>query len=145
LAIFAICAWSKYARRRGGGDDSTTGVGPPDPGFVDRILPARFRRRRLGEGEEGGRGPEGEGEGGEVYRRGRRRWRQGRGREHGRSNELSRAKPEMFDAWIEKGRAVDNTSKWETESVVSRRGLFSLLSVSEATDWLAYVDRYVVV
>jgi hypothetical protein len=102
------------------------GVRDSDSGFLDPILPARFRRRRR---EEGGHFGEEEGDGGqgqgqeEQHQRGRRRWRQGRaGR--GRSDELlGKAKPEMFDAWIEKGRrSVDGSLKqWEAaESVVSR-------------------------
>jgi hypothetical protein len=81
-----------------------------------------FMRSRLGGqtgGEEGGQGQEGEEH---VHqRRGRQRWRR-QGRERGRlSNDLSKAKPEMFDAWIEKGRTVrtvDTTLKWEAESAV---------------------------
>jgi len=67
--------------------------------------------------EEGGQGQEEN-----VHqRRGRRRWRR-QGRERGRLlNDLGKAKPEMFDAWIEKGRTVrtvDTTLKWEAESAV---------------------------
>lgn len=84
---------------------------PAGSDFVDRILPARFRQRRLGGqfGDEGGGGGQGHG-----YGRGRRQ-----GHQRGRSDELSRAKPEMFDAWIEKGqRTVDNTLKWEAAESV---------------------------
>ena len=59
------------------------------------------------------------------------RWRhgQGRGPERGRSNELRKAKPEMFDAWIEGGqRTGDNALRWETaESVVSSKKISELL------------------
>ena len=64
-----------------------------------------------------------------MHRRGRRRWRsEVGGRERGRSNEVSKAKPEMFDAWIERGGGgggwttvqSDDILKWEVvDSVVS--------------------------
>src|SRR6266566_4129073 len=95
VAIIAICAWCKFIRRRSAESD-----------LVDRVLPARFRRRRIGDQFE----DEGEGHGhGHGHRRGRRRWRHRQGYQRERSDELSKAKPEMFDAWIEKGqRTVDN-------------------------------------
>jgi len=99
------------------------GIGPAEPDFFDRILPARFRRvgGQFGEGEEGRE------EQGHVHRRGRRRWGRGPGRQRGRSDELSKAKPEMFDAWVERGqRTVGNTLKWEAaESLPLSATLFT--------------------
>lgn len=88
VAVISICAWRRSCRHR----HSNTFM--PDS-VVDRILPARFTTRR------------------------RRRWavrqqgREGEG-ERGRSNELGKAKPEMFDVWIEEGRSLD-ILKWEDE------------------------------
>jgi len=70
---------------------------------VDRILPARFTTRRRRRWAVRQQGREGEREG-----------------ERGRSNELGKAKPEMFDVWIEEGRTLD-ILKWEdaeSESMV---------------------------
>ena len=127
------------------------GIGPEeerDSDFVHRFLPARFRRGGLGEQGGGGReehGGHGHGHGHE-HRGGRRRWRHGQGRQRGRSNELGKAKPEMFDAWIEKGQRTtavdDDTLKWEaTESLVSVARVFTFpprVGRSTSTDW--YVD-----
>lgn len=114
-----------------------------DPDFLDRILPPRFRRRgragghfgeegaggaggARGAGGAGGAGVGGHGQGQEEQR-GRRRWRQGRSSGRRSDDLLGKAKPEMFDAWIEKRRGtVDNNNhdttleKWEAaDSVVS--------------------------
>ncbi|KAI0282795.1 hypothetical protein BGY98DRAFT_953587 [Russula aff. rugulosa BPL654] len=103
LAAITICTWHRF-------------VGPGNTGFVlgqfaDWITPARFRRRRVEEegeageaGGQGGAGPEG------VVQR-----RRGRSR---------RARPQMFDAWIE---TVDDTFKWEASgSVVSEEEIYIL-------------------
>lgn len=107
------------------------GVTTEDFYFTDRVLPARFRRRRglgegAGEGEVEGVGVGGQGGQGDVHGRGRsRRWRRGQGLQHARSNNRSKVRPMMFDAWIEKGGGrvgdntdADNTLKWEAEESV---------------------------
>jgi hypothetical protein len=84
----------------------------PDPDFLDRILPPRFRRRERE--RAGGHFGEEEGAG-----QGRMRWRQGRGSGRRSDDLLGKAKPEMFDAWIEKRRGA--LEKWEAaDSVVSK-------------------------
>ena len=118
VAVFSICAWRKYTRRSRGGD----------PDFLNRILPPRFRRSGTAGGhfgQEGAVGVGGQGQGQEEQR-GRRRWRQGR-RSGRRSDDLlGKAKPEMFDVWIEKRR--ETLEKWEAaDSVVSFRAFFRSL------------------
>jgi len=116
VAIVAICAWSRFLGRS---------VVPHWLLRYRRFLPAALRRGRRWEGE--GEGEEEEGGGGQ---RGRRRAR-GRG---GVSVELVKAKPEMFDAWIEGGRRTGRVDvdvdilKWEAESVVSEIPIFHWFS-----------------
>ena len=119
LGVISICAWCKFVGRRDTSPDVVLRR------LVDGVFPGRRRRRdHLGQfgDEEEVEGGDGAGAGGEHVqrrrRRGRRRSRlqQGQGR-GSRSGELSRARPEMFDTWIER---EDNTLNWETaESVVS--------------------------
>jgi hypothetical protein len=105
LAIIAICVWFKYMGRNS-----------PDTvvrRFVERMLPARVRQRRLEQFEEEEAAATAAAR---QRRRGSRQSRRGRGSERGRR---SRARPRMFDAWIE--TVDDAMKKWEAgESVVSQ-------------------------
>jgi hypothetical protein len=120
VAVFSIYAW---CRRVGGLPDC----------FLSRYLPASFRRgrrRRSNYRPQGGDG-EGDGDGGGLWgsqRGGRRRWvwqGPGQGQEREGPAEPGKAKPAMFDAWIERRRRSMDTLKWEAESVVSERKVLS--------------------
>jgi hypothetical protein len=116
IAVISMCAWGRYMGRS---------VVPDNVfGRLDRFVPTRFRRRGQGQGqqfweEEGGQG--------QVvhHQRGRRRWRLGQQQGQGRGRTLAggesgKAKPEMFDAWIERRRRTVDTLKWEeAETLVS--------------------------
>ena len=101
----------------------------PDSVLRRHNLPTLFGpRERRGQDEQWG---EGEYEnGGQLWGsdRGRRRGRGRLGREGRTSGESGKAKPVMFDAWIERRRRRPaDVVKWEAESVVSARGFILIV------------------
>src|SRR5258708_32539836 len=126
IAIISMCAWGRYMGRN---------VVPDSVfGRFDRFVPARFRRRGQGQGQV-------------VHQRGRRRWRLGqqRERERGRTltgGETGKAKPEIFDAWIERRRRTVDTLKWEeAETLVSEDhhdALYLFFFFNLCAFWLNY-------
>ena len=126
-AFVLICVWCRF--RGSAGSDAINR-------FLDRVLPARFRRRTVDDDDEevqevqeqeereggvgGGGGPPGPPEPEEQVHIWRRLSSRRSRRSQTRASRRRKARPEMFDAWIEK---TDDASRWEAGgSLVSRRG-----------------------